>query len=168
MVGVVITVLMATCSNASKPFQVRSHSMSPTYNPGDAVITKPFDSRLHSLGRFDIVVFRPPFDAHSRFAFRVVGLPNETITFHTNGLQVDGLIMDEATLPKPLRAGIWIPHSTSGIETHWELGPHEIFVVGDNLSNAYDSRYWGPLPITNVMGLVRSGRETNNYLERKP
>jgi type IV secretory pathway protease TraF len=42
----------------------------------------------------------------------------------------------------------------SGHSKEWRLLDDEIFVVGDNLATANDSRYWGPLKVRAIIGVV--------------
>ena len=92
------------------------------------------------------------------FVFRAVGLPNEQITVVTNGFLVDGRQLSNSMLPGVLRNRNWLPDSGLSTNRSWKLGLKQIFVVGDNLQNANDRRYWGPLDVTNVIGVVNLRR----------
>jgi hypothetical protein len=44
----------------------------------------------------------------------------------------------------------------NSVETSWEIPEKHCFVQGDNLEGSVDSRYWGPIPVTSIIGTVLS------------
>ena len=64
--------------------------MVPTIQPGSHVIVDRTAYRQGAPQRFDIVVFVPPDDRKSHYAFRVVGLPGEHVQLDATGVSVDG------------------------------------------------------------------------------
>ena len=136
--------------------------MAPTLNPGDEVRVLPMRWRGGAITRFDIVLFHPPSEnlnwisvSNSLFVFRIIGMPGEKVTLSAEGPLINGELL--RGLPAPLESGTWIIPSTKTREQDptWTLMSDEVFVVGDNLTNALDSRFWGPLKITNIVGRVR-------------
>jgi signal peptidase I len=75
----------------------------------------------------------------------VVGLPGETIAIGPEGLTVNGTRVDEPYV-------YW--NSGSGVEeaATWTLGAEELLVFGDHRSNSSDSRAFGPIPTSTVIG----------------
>jgi signal peptidase I len=75
----------------------------------------------------------------------VVGLPGETIAIGPEGLTVNGTRVDEPYV-------YW--NSGSGVEeaATWTLGAEELLVFGDHRSNSSDSRAYGPIPTSSVIG----------------
>lgn len=146
--------LLLGCSDSKVVFDVKSQSMSPTFNPGEQMTAWRFKPGQDTVHRFEVVIFNPPFEQTSHFAFRVVGLPGERVTLSQERLLING---------GPLTGIGHIPASRdsahgsleSGPEGEsWQLGPGEIFVLGDNRTNANDSRFWGPLAISNIIAIV--------------
>ena len=120
--------------------------------------------------RWDLVVFRPPFDPDVQFVMRVVGLPGEKIVIKDGRVTADG---DPLSPPEEL-AGITYTSSSPSDqpwrETYWgteqnpaELADDEYFVLGDYTARSRDSRLWPEnntgrpayaLPASNIIGVV--------------
>jgi len=165
LVMVLMVFLLGCDGRPQLALKVSSSSMSPTFSPGTIVETEPFNPRWQTLHRFDVVAFRPHFRTGEVFLFRVVGLPGEAVTISTNGLLIDERCLREPELPRLFAGQSWIPRQEPWIDSPvrgtnltWNLTGDQIFVVGDNLSNAYDSRYWGPLQLSNVIATARKAQ----------
>ena len=116
---------------------------------------------LTALRRHQIVAFHPPQLPRARWIMRIVGLPGESLMIATNGLAIDDATMIAALPPGAQVSSEWIPPQMALVTTQrqWVLGPREVFVIGDNLSTANDSRYWGPLDVSNIIGVVTLARK---------
>jgi len=82
----------------------------------------------------------------------VIGLPGEEIKVEDGTVTIintqhpDGFVLDEnAYLPAGLQTGGSIDRT---------LGPDEYFVMGDNRPFSSDSRAWGTVPKTDIIGKV--------------
>ena len=130
--------------------------MSPTLNQGEIVVVRPFDGKVKPLRRFDIVVFRSPIDPKTTWVMRVVGLSGERIEIRTNALAIGGSEVEQDALPQVLRGRAWLStaHLRSQPLHECFLREGEIFVIGDHLDTANDSRYWGALSLSAVVGVV--------------
>jgi signal peptidase I len=144
--------------------------MLPTYAAADMISASRYKDK-QTLRRYDVVVFYPPYSQTKKyyaalaqdtvFIFRVVGLPGETVEIRTNAIMVGGIPLSTNALPV-LSGGKSLLPRPSSVITNCILGEGEVFVLGDNFFNALDSRFWGPLPITNIIGVVTTpGRLTN-------
>ena len=101
---------------------------------------------------------------------RVVGLPGERVEIGPNSFQINGSDMAEADIPAALRSKQWLTAQSfeSSGRRQWALGPDEVFVVGDNLGAANDSRFWGALNTSNVIGVVEKkakSKQTQVHLD---
>jgi signal peptidase I len=101
--------------------------------------------------RGDIAVFLSPVDPRMRFVKRVVGLPGETVAIHEGVVQVNG-----AALAEPYARLDETPGARAETRT-WgpEAVPHgHYWVLGDNRDHSKDSRYWGFVPESHLIGRV--------------
>jgi signal peptidase I len=101
--------------------------------------------------RGDILVFRSTqaalemCGASGIFVQRLIGLPGETITQRSGGLVlVDGKPQDD---PYARRSN----DSTTGT---WHVPAARYFLMGDNRGESCDSRRWGGVPRSNILGRV--------------
>jgi signal peptidase I len=135
-----------------QPFLVSGTSMYPTFSNGDYVLTDELTYRIRPPERGEVVVFHDVSDPSTYLIKRIIGLPGETVSIKNNIITIvnkqypNGFVLNESYLPKGT--------ITSGDNT-WTLSSSTYFMMGDNRAVSYDSRSWGPLPASNIVGLVR-------------
>jgi len=134
-----------------------ARSMEPTIKPGSKVIvdTQAFDRK--DPERFDLVAFSPPHSPEQQFVFTVIGLPGETIMLDGSGLRIDGIEIKHPNGVDYIAADKTEKHApVNGIEIRNEasLGTDQYFVLGDNTTNALDSRYFGPIRRQAIHGKI--------------
>ena len=135
----------------AQPFRVEQGSMRQTLEPGQYVLADKLTAALTGYHRGDIVIFRPPSTwpgdaAGTPYIKRVIGLPGETIDLVDGVVSVNGVPIDETYT---YRDGGGDGVGESG---RWVLGETELLVFGDHRSNSSDSRAYGPIPTTSVIG----------------
>lgn len=131
-------------------FYIPSESMVPTLKVGDRVLVNKLSYDLHDVHRGDIVVFKAPPEARSDgiddLVKRVVGLPGDTVEARENGkVYVNGRRLDESYLPKGTL-------TTNLPPTKIPAG--HLFMMGDNRDASRDSRYFGPIKESSIIGRV--------------
>jgi signal peptidase I len=156
--------LRATIAEA---FKVPSAGMAPTISPGDRIICD------HTLPprRWDLVVYRQPWEPRVVVVGRLVAMPGETIEIVPPGLRING---QPIALGPGMGSVAYTARSVPGMPTRTHLmcnayggpvtlGPDEYFILGDNSSQSLDSRYWeatetrqaGALARDRIVGVVR-------------
>jgi signal peptidase I len=161
VIAVGLAVLLRTF--VVQTFSIPSGSMEPTLNIGDRIVVDKLSYDLHGVGRGDIVVFtRPPAEncagaPVSDLVKRVIGLPGETISLSGNGyVLINGTRLDETWLPKSVRGTTYPgPSGTPYSLVHpYKIPANDYFMMGDNRDDSCDSRFWGPIPKSLIVGKV--------------
>ena len=165
MAVLLCTVLLRTYVIQS--FYIPSPSMVPTLDVGDRIMVNKLSYDFHGVHRGDIVVFkRPPLETQDfpDLVKRVIGLPGETISSNNGRIYINCKDQDFAACT-PL-AEPWLPPgptSYTGALPDDEYpqynmpGPVKIpageyYVMGDNRTDSEDSRYFGPIPKSLIVG----------------
>ena len=157
LVVLVVAVLAAVGLRAFvvQGFFVPSGSMLPTLQLGDRILVLKIGYTIH---RGDIVVFRrTPADIYTTdpvLVKRVIGLPGETISSRGDTVLIDG---------KPIKEP-WLPHlgEQDGVncaERAFDIPTTKIpaghyFMMGDCRADSEDSRAWGTVPSSYLVGRV--------------
>ncbi len=122
--------------------------------------------------RGDLVVFHYPVDPKLHLVKRVVGLPGERIRMRGGRVLVDGRLIAEPyafyspsrpngfrdDFPSLLEADPnvdlrwWIRLRRSVVDRDVIVPANSYFVLGDNRNDSEDSRYWGFVPRSAIVG----------------
>ena len=137
----------------AQPFQVHGHSMEHTFAQGDYVLVDRLTGRWSPYARGQVVVFQPPASATDRkepFIKRVIGVGGDTVEVRDGQVFVNGVALDEPSLFHDA-AGATEP-TEAGDQTRWVVPQGELFVMGDHRQVSEDSRVFGPIPVSSVIG----------------
>jgi signal peptidase I len=143
--------------------------------------------------RGDVVVFFSPKDG-TRMVKRVIGLPGDTVELRKGRLFINGKPVDYSTLESEAFKKLADPESARGIFAIEQLPdhPHAVmaldgvpamrtfgpvhisadhyFMMGDNRDNSFDSRYFGTVDRSQIVGrtsrVVLSLDKSNYWLPR--
>jgi signal peptidase I len=149
-------------AEVAKPFRVPTASMEPTLHcarPGtgcrarfnDRVLVDRLTYRFRSPHRGEVVAFDTPPAVRQRcpgpggvFIKRIVGLPGEVVSERAGRVYVDG-----TPLPEP-----YLRHGARDDDTRtWPRIPAgSYFMMGDNRRLSCDSRMWGPVARSRIIG----------------
>jgi signal peptidase I len=140
------------------PYYIPSASMEPTLHgcPGctdDHILVDKISYRTHDPREGDIVVFNRPATWHvpdQVVVKRVIGLPGDKLQLKKGHVLVNGLLLDESYVNSNCKHGTQpIP---IGGRSKWTVPANDVFVMGDNRCNSDDSRAFGPIPQSNIIG----------------
>lgn len=137
-------------------FYIPSLSMYPTLHEGDRVLVNKLSYRLHDVNRGDIVVFeRPASETSSNIPDlikRVVGLPGESIVIDGGSVYVDNRKLDESYLPAGTVTSAQSAPYKCTVQAPCVVPQGSVWVMGDNRPDSKDSRYFGPIPESTIVG----------------
>jgi signal peptidase I len=166
-IAVAVGFVLVFEAEIAKPFRIPSASMEPTLHcarptdgcragSSDRVIACEICYRLSAPHRGQIVVFVAPATAAADgcgpagpFVKRLIGLPGDTI--HEDGrsdVWVDGRRLNEPYVSAASRSTDAYRNRT------WTVPPDSYFMLGDNRGSSCDSRVWGAVPRSNLIGPV--------------
>lgn len=132
-----------------EPFFVLGDSMLPNYENYDYLLIEKISYRFRQPQREDVVIFRPPVNPHVYYIKRVVGLPGETVKITGGQVAVANAQGQSVSLSEP-----YLGRQRTPGDYEFNLGQGEYFVLGDNRSESYDSRRWGPISQGAIVGRV--------------
>jgi signal peptidase I len=174
LVAIALGLALAVQAYAVKPYRIPSESMEPTLNVGQRVLVNRLTHRLGSDPHVgDIIVFHPPVTADAQkcgrsdqgggtqfpcsqpvlkrdsqyFIKRVVAVGGDTLSIRNghairNGVRVPDKFAarcSDSTEQCTFSHAITVPKGY-------------VFVMGDNRGESDDSRFWGPVPVSWVIG----------------
>jgi signal peptidase I len=160
---VVVALLVAVLLRAFvvQTFYIPSPSMAPTLQVGDRILVNKLSYHLHGVGLDDIVVFsKPPKEdcggtPVKDLVKRVVGLPGQTIALTPTGRVVlDGKVQADAFVPAGNQTTPGPSNAPYSLHQPYKIPANDYFLMGDNRDESCDSRYWGPIPRSLIVGKV--------------
>jgi signal peptidase I len=142
---VVVLALVLARGVLAEPFRIASGSMLPTLRAGDQVLVDKRAYRGALPRRGDLVVFHAPRSGDVTLK-RTVGLPGDTVAIEDGVLVVNGRRQTE-------------PYADPDAIDSVYFGPvrvraGSVFVMGDNRADSIDSRDYGAVPRSDLMGRV--------------
>jgi len=148
-----------------KSFVQKSSSMDPTIKADEVISAETGAYATSSPRRWDVVVFSPPLYATPAasntnelgiWAFRIVGLPGDVVSFDETGLLINGAApRDRPSAIEGIQYSEPAASRPRSPSYPYTVSEGAYFVLGDNADDANDSRFWGALPRTNIIGKVR-------------
>lgn len=184
--SLLVTILLALFATTFvlQAFKIPTPSMEPTLLVGDHLLVNKFVFGgsgawyerwlpYREIQRGDIVVFKFPFDDHTHYVKRVIGLPGDRLRIADQQVYINGQPLDE---PYKVHTGYYDSYGNNfpplhrdfprrNVRAEWaaEILRHvegnelivpagRYFVLGDNRDSSLDSRFWGFIDRDSVMG----------------
>jgi signal peptidase I len=139
----------------AQPYRVQQSSMEVTLLPDQYVLVDKLTPRWAPYHRGDIVVFDPPESwspaGSVPFIKRIIGLPGDTVELREGRVYVNDVELDEPYI----NTDDGEPQLTDpqpGGATEWVIATDQLLVMGDNRQNSADSRSFGPIEVSHVIG----------------
>ena len=158
-IGLVIALLVVLrATDLMRLFSIPTGAMAPTVSAGDHVVMEGLTYCVRNPRRGDITVFKtdgipsvPPAQIYFK---RLVGEPGERVRISGGKVYIN-----DAAVSLSNDAGeivYTLPPSAERMATETDVivPPGQYYMLGDNSTNSYDSRFWGFVPASNVLGRV--------------
>jgi signal peptidase I len=157
-------------NNLVESLRVPSESMEPTVLKGDILFA---DKRYNRPGfkqavqRGDIAIFVYPNDRTTYFIKRIIGLPGDKVKIRGAEVAINGKPLRSQT--QALAQGLLVTETDGKAswqvfwndtqlqlpQTELTVPPGQVFVLGDNRTDSNDSRFFGTVPLRDVVGKAR-------------
>ncbi|GEM_PF-111784 len=155
--AIVVAFLVKTFLVAA--YYIPSESMEPTLGQDDRIVVNKLSYDFHGVNRGDLVVFSKPEVLNSTtpdLIKRVIALEGETVELVDGSVYVDGRKLIESYVQG--KDTVWLGFRNDeivavcgGIDLCTVPEDH-VFVMGDNRDNSTDSRVFGPISETEIVG----------------
>ena len=160
MLGVIVLAVVMLRVLVFESFYITSDSMAPTLNTGDRILVNKLSSG--GAGRGDLVVFSRPEnddpDSEDDLVKRVVALEGETVTFSEGRIFIGELLLLEPYLEEGEQTRVapgnrLFEACVNQISSRsCTIAPGHVYVLGDSRNFSYDSRFFGPVPNSSIVG----------------
>ncbi len=130
--------------------EVVGNSMQPTLHNGEHCLLNLWILHIRNPRRGDIVAFRDPQDHHYSVK-RIIGVAGDSISLRNGPVYLNGHKFLEPYLARRT------PTYPDGRlrQQYLRCGKGQYIVFGDNRTVSTDSRSYGPIPRSSILGLVR-------------
>ena len=160
VVAILVAFLLRTFVVAT--YSIPSGSMEPTLKVGDRIVVNKLSYHLHGVDHGNIVVFSTPPNEDcagppvSDLVKRVIALPGEVISLNDGHVLINGRIVPEPYLPPDVRNDTYPGPGDAPYSLHhaFRVPAGDVFVMGDNRPRSCDSRFWGPIAESTIVGKV--------------
>lgn len=177
----VLAIVLVVRSFIYEPFQIPSSSMVPTLEVGDFILVNKYEYGLrlpvlrtkvldiNEPQRGDVMVFFPPHKPTTYFIKRVIGLPGDVVEYRDKVLFINGEKAEQKLLARlPVNNPEYslfeehlgdVSHNIRTVDARRfrdnfrvKVLPGHYFMMGDNRDNSSDSRVWGQVSESAIVG----------------
>ena len=160
--AIILALIIRSC--VVQAFKIPSGSMEDTLLIGDHLLVNkflygiriPFSAmrvlKVRDPIRGDVVVFEYPEDRSKDFIKRVIGVPGDVISERAKQVYVNGVPYRN---PHELHKDAQILPPEMGPRDNFgpvQVPAHSYFMMGDNRDRSYDSRFWGFIKDSDLVG----------------
>jgi signal peptidase I len=136
----------------AQPYQIEQVSMENTVEPGQYVLVDKLSPNWSDYKRGDIIVFNPPQGFSEQdgqnipFIKRVIGVAGDVVEIKDNAVYVNGAKLDEPYVYEGQ------PTTPLTNDSRWVVPKDQLFVLGVHREQSQDSRVFGSIPKSTVIG----------------
>jgi signal peptidase I len=145
-----VVILLGLYMFVIQPHEVTGSSMYPTFKDKELVLSYLLDVDMHNIKHGDVVVFHAPTEEDKLYIKRVIGLPGDRVALRNGIVYLNGEKLDESEYLDASVATYGGSYLSEGKEITISSG--KLFVMGDNRQYSSDSRAWGMLSYSKLIG----------------
>jgi signal peptidase I len=150
-VALTLIIFFVVQNFVAQPYQILQVSMEHTLEPGQYVLVDKLSPHFSDYKRGDVIVFEPPagFQEDGQnipFIKRVVGVAGDTVEVKDGAVWVNGVKLTEPY--------VYEGQTTEALtgQAIWQVPTGYLFVMGDHRQESQDSRVFGPIAKSTVIG----------------
>jgi signal peptidase I len=128
-------------------YYISGPSMQETLHQNERIVVNKLAYRFGSVHRFDIIVFDRMNEDHDDLIKRVIGLPGDTVEVRDCSVFINGREIDEPYLSEDDKISCGIDNVNL-----FSIPRDSYFVMGDNRSESLDSRTFGTVKESSIVG----------------
>lgn len=134
-----------------QPHQVIGESMSPNFHDSEYLLTDKVSYNFRLPQRGEVIIFKAPGNTEKDYIKRIIGLPGERVKIENGRVFINGQLLDENDyLTDRIMTLTSGPAVEDGLD--YEIPPNSYFVMGDNRGNSSDSREFGAIRKSTIIG----------------
>ena len=147
-----IVIFFVVQTFVAQPYVVEQVSMENSLLPGQSVLVDKLTPRFDDYSRGDVVVFHPPASESGETPFikRVIGLPGDLIQLRNGAVLVNGVKLAEPYTYDEVDSNVQTDPESD--QSQWRIDKDSLFVMGDHRGSSVDSRSFGPIAKSSVIG----------------
>ena len=143
-IGIAVLIFWIVFSFVFGVFRVQSNEMKPSLQDGDLVLFYRLDKDIQVS---EVAVYEYEGAVH---AARVIAREGDVVDIDENGLLINGSYQQESNIYTDTQ------QFAEGIRFPVTVGKDEVFLLGDNRSSASDSRIYGCVSKSSILGTAVS------------
>lgn len=134
-----------------RPHKMSGRSMAPNFQDSEYLLTEKVTYYTRNPERGDVVIFTPPISNTNEFISRVIGLPGEKVMLKSGHVYINDKMLNEPYIKDTVMTygGTFLNDSMG-----YTVPTNQYFVMGDNRTASSDSRFWGPISKSVMIGRV--------------
>jgi len=146
-IGMAVVLYLVITTFVVQTYQVQQVSMLDTLQPNQHLLIDKLTPRFDDYSRGDIIVFHPPDTSEGDIPYikRIIGVGGDHVEIHDGAVWVNGAKLDEPYVNPKYKI-------EPGDQSSWDVPVGSLFVMGDHRNQSTDSRVFGTVPVSSVIG----------------
>lgn len=147
-IGMAVVLYLIITTFVVQTYQVQQVSMLDTLQPNQHLLIDKLTPRFDDYSRGDIIVFHPPDTSEGDIPYikRIIGVGGDHVEIHDGAVWVNGAKLDEPYVNPKYKI------EPGPDQSAWDVPVGSLFVMGDHRDRSTDSRYFGTVPVSSVIG----------------